>query len=879
MSESFTIPPQMNAIRFNQMMDHALNKTATRIVVQNSSGSYDMLSGTNGTILGSSGSNGIGLIQLAINSIGTGNLHIKPGNYGTGSISVPDQTALILEDGATTITYTPNGGATCTIMDFEAGKITYYEEGVLSTEINMNSGTIYLRESITASEITGSIFVSGSAFYGPIAVITNIIANNITGSNLISGSLFRGPLSLIENIIADNITGSLISGSNFYGPNANITNINSIGVISGSNFLFSHGLLKDVTYLIYSGSGYYWAENGKNGEIDYGGSGSAGSIDGTNASSVINAAILGSPITGSIIFVKSDGKDVPITSPILIQDKTRLTFVTDGVNFVNQTDGDYTIKLLGSTWMASVQNHILNLSISGSGKEFVHGTNHGILIRNGLGNEVGMLHVYGLDRGIALENTSADNCWTEHTYIHDVYSVYCTKTITFIPFPLIHYSFDNTNLSRIYMDIHNVNSCGIYLPGNSSVGHGLWEELTFWVNSDNAAGIAMEVSSGEFQLRNSILFQTKFETFASGSNRYGLTTRASLDTDGTVLYTSSTGFVQPFDMIEEHSSHTNLFTKVIDIGNYNKLKTFLVDDYDYLLPEAEPYSYLIYRDNLIYYAKNGLTGKADFSTFTDIASVINQAIVAAPSGSTIYVKNNNENWSISSTITITDKQLTLLSDGVKIVPTGSIFAFTVTSPTSFLSYNGSKISGFQIDGTNKTNSGIQILDAYQTEITNIKMNSVNIGIQIANSVASTGHAILDNIYINNPSIGMDFPSTSNGGTNARNIIIRLFGTGSGIRIPQNGSIVGATFSNVEMFTYSDSVNFIDNDGNIEKASFDGLSLQSFVSSPTAINGFILGSHTVGNAYIMRPVIFNGDFTNYYSRTAGNIFTGSFTSIF
>jgi hypothetical protein len=273
MSESFTIPPQMNSTRFNQFIAHALTKEATRIVKVNNSGSYEMLSGENGAILGTS-STGISLVQTAISSIGTGNVYVKSGGYGTGSISLPDQTVLILDEGAMTFTYTPASGATCTILDYEAGKITYYEEGVLSAEINMNSGTIYLRESLTAPTITGSTYVSGSNFLGPNATITNVNVTNL--------SSFTGV----------NATFIDLTGSN----------------ISGSYIIASHGLTKDCSYIIYSGSNLYWAENGFNGKIDFSGS---------DAATVINASINATTSTGGRIFVSP--ALYPIYSPVVMK--------------------------------------------------------------------------------------------------------------------------------------------------------------------------------------------------------------------------------------------------------------------------------------------------------------------------------------------------------------------------------------------------------------------------------------------------------------------------------------------------------------------------------------------------------------------------------
>ena len=97
--------------------------------------------------------------------------------------------------------------------------------------------------SLTSVNITGSTIVSGADFRGPTATITNINCTNLTGST-ISGSDFRGPTATITSIVSTNATvtnltgSSLVSGSMFRGPSAVITNITATNV-TGSSLLSS----------------------------------------------------------------------------------------------------------------------------------------------------------------------------------------------------------------------------------------------------------------------------------------------------------------------------------------------------------------------------------------------------------------------------------------------------------------------------------------------------------------------------------------------------------------------------------------------------------------------------------------------------------------
>lgn len=141
------------------------------------------------------------------------------------------------------------------------------------------------------TNVTGSN-ISGSNIYGSFAKITNITGSNISGStiygsyariNSITGSIFSGSnvyvaSGSITNLISENITGSKsVSGSAIYGAsgsisNLNVTNLTGSGIISGSRIISSFGLNRPCNYIIYSGSGMYWAENGRTGKVEYSGS-------------------------------------------------------------------------------------------------------------------------------------------------------------------------------------------------------------------------------------------------------------------------------------------------------------------------------------------------------------------------------------------------------------------------------------------------------------------------------------------------------------------------------------------------------------------------------------------------------------------------------
>lgn len=225
---------------WNALLDHAL-ESSPQYIVRISGSAFQSINGHTGMIKLTNAS-ATTVIQDAMNAMSNGTLYIKPGAYGSVALSVNNGTIVVIDIGAATITCSPAAGATCIIFDYNAGIITYYEEGLLTSKLNMNLGDLYLYNSLTTKYITGSILVSGADFRGPTATITSINANYITGSILISGANFMGSTATITNINANYITGSiLISGADFRGPTATITNINADYItgsilISGADF-------------------------------------------------------------------------------------------------------------------------------------------------------------------------------------------------------------------------------------------------------------------------------------------------------------------------------------------------------------------------------------------------------------------------------------------------------------------------------------------------------------------------------------------------------------------------------------------------------------------------------------------------------------------
>ena len=189
MTEIRTIPPKLTKDEWNALIDHALEKTPQYIIRVKGS-NFESISGSNGMIL-LSGANAQTVIQGAMDAMSNGTLHIKPGTYGSVSLTVNDGTCVVNDFGAATITCTPDSAATCLIIDLNSGIVTYYENALATVIFNLDEATLYLSGSLTAKNIYG--IYTPSSPYGAYDYLiytgsTHTYAVNSYGVILTSGS-------------------------------------------------------------------------------------------------------------------------------------------------------------------------------------------------------------------------------------------------------------------------------------------------------------------------------------------------------------------------------------------------------------------------------------------------------------------------------------------------------------------------------------------------------------------------------------------------------------------------------------------------------------------------------------------------------------------
>lgn len=178
------------------------------------------------------------------------------------------------------------------------------------------------------------------------------------------------------------------------------------------------------------------------------------------------------------------------------------------------------------------------------------------------------------------------------------------------------------------------------------------------------------------------------------------------------------------------------------------------------------YSYLICTDGASVYAKNGSTGKVEFSG-TDAGLVANQATAGCPSGVieryNCYIEWTNGKYNLSTEILI-DRNVTHVGNGY-------YTHLNATSNKIFNLSSGTKytIDGFRLSGTTGVTYGI--FAASNSNIsTDVKLKNLDIGNVLTGIYIGRGFGNLeiDNVIIQNASSNGIFLKNVHSNTHVRN---------------------------------------------------------------------------------------------------------------
>ena len=148
----------------------------------------------------------------------------------------------------------------------------------------------------------------------------------------------------------------------------------------------------------------------------------------------------------------------------------------------------------------------------------------------------------------------------------------------------------------------------------------------------------------------------------------------------------------------------------------------------------QPYSYLIYKSENSYYAKNGTDGSIAFNS-TDASYVFSSA--CAEGDGIVFVKNGTY---IGTSLNLSYRNIRLIGEGL-----GTILQFThgITVANTIESYH-QEISNLQLIGTGYANNGLTLSSTSRFVSYNLAIQNYNAGVYIKSS--ASGATIFNNFY-------------------------------------------------------------------------------------------------------------------------------------
>jgi parallel beta-helix repeat protein len=179
-------------------------------------------------------------------SIAGGSVYVQAGAYSASGVIVPNNTRLVLEIGATGITYTVAPSATCIIDDFNSGFFAYYISGTLYSLFNYAAGTLLI-PTINFTTINWNGQNRTDIFAYPQESLASVIAWT-DGTNFYSKNCTTGQVSssISANSTIGNALGNMTSGGLLFIKAGSYPNIWNLTIVNSGTTVRGEGPSTDL---------------------------------------------------------------------------------------------------------------------------------------------------------------------------------------------------------------------------------------------------------------------------------------------------------------------------------------------------------------------------------------------------------------------------------------------------------------------------------------------------------------------------------------------------------------------------------------------------------------------------------------------------------
>jgi hypothetical protein len=282
------------------------------------------------------------------------------------------------------------------------------------------------------------------------------------------------------------------------------------------------------------------------------------------------------------------------------------------------------------------------------------------------------------------------------------------------------------------------------------------------------------------------------------------------------------------------------------------------------VPPVSTFTYLVFKEGSVTYAKNGLTGRIDFIG-TNTSQVISSALNALPStGGNLFIKNVGVPYILPSDIAISDKSyVTIESDGAEI--SGGRFKVMGTkwSLNKFMTFRGLNFTG--------AGGGIGIENTYDAKVEDCHFMKNDVGLEIRNTREWSEFLMVSRCQFDYCGIGIAFRTPIAPGTDSyanselSHLGLNIGGMQRGILVESGANVAESTWMDLRFWFHGNLSTGIEMAGNFTRCRIVRPTFESFVKSPSQVYAMDISTST----WIAAPALDEPSFLGEFDRSLHN----------